>query len=65
MNSRAVGLIIVTIGSVAWPQWSEAVPVEWAVANGGNGHHYEILDLTGPDRSWETVRVAAADRLSR
>jgi hypothetical protein len=32
---------------------------EWPVANGGNGHYYEVRRVTGSDNSWHAARLAA------
>ena len=38
----------------------EAVPVEWSVADGGNGHFYEAVSVAGVI-SWGQANVAAAE----
>ena len=38
----------------------KAVPVEWPVANGGNGHSYEVVLVSG-GIDWESANVAAIE----
>ena len=46
-------LLLCGSSSVAW-----AVPIEWTVASGGNGHFYEAVDL-GIEISWDDAKGAS------
>ena len=41
-----------------WSSGGSAVPIQWTVAEGGNGHFYEAVDL-GTAISWEAAKANA------
>ncbi len=59
---RCISISAVLVASVAPPAES-GVPIEWPVADGGNGNYYEvILDFGVP---WEDANTAAGELMFR
>jgi hypothetical protein len=60
----SVGLkITLTLGGILLAAWSSsaAAPVEWRVADGGNGHLYEVILVPG-GITWTDANAAAQSR---
>jgi hypothetical protein len=63
-----MGKLALLLGLVvlAWSSGAGAIPVEWAVADGGNGHWYDFrgrsLDGDPNSYTWETARIDALSR---
>ena len=57
------GWILLSLFALAWSSGASAIPVQWTVASGGNGHWYDFIgrSLNGDPTSytWETARVDA------
>ena len=54
---RPVRLFVVLL-VFGWSSGAGAVPIQWTVAEGGNGHFYEAVDL-GIEVSWDDAKSAA------
>ena len=50
--------ILVSFVVFGWISAASAVPIEWTVASGGNGHFYEAVD-TGSQLSWQSAKGLA------
>ena len=57
MRKFALLVLAVVFG---WSSGAWAVPIQWTVESGGNGHWYEFrsVDLYGPHH-WEAARIEA------
>ena len=56
MRKLSLALALV---SLCWSSGAAAVPIEWAVASGGNGHWYEFVPTGGTSISWTDARTAS------
>ena len=54
---KFVGFLVVLL-VFGWSSGASAVPIEWTVGTGGNGHFYEAVDL-GTAISWDDAKVLA------
>lgn len=44
----SLGVLLAATSQAAWTQWS------------GNGHYYDVFQITGSDYSWSAARAQAA-----
>ena len=58
MMRKSVVLVVALVVVLGWGSGASAVPIEWTVASGGNGHFYEAVDL-GTGISWNDAKTAA------
>ncbi len=63
-SSRMMSLfrLCIVLAALTYGVTATAVPIQWTVGNGGNGHYYEAVDLAPDTFSWN---VANADANSR
>ena len=56
---RRLGLLAVGLWvGLGWGSGASAVPIQWTIAEGGNGHYYEFVD-NGSAITWTNARTAA------
>ena len=56
---RSASLWLIWGATFAWSSGALAVPVQWTIASGGNGHWYEAVD---EPLGWDSARVFAESR---
>ena len=56
---RSASLWLVWGATFAWNSGALAVPVQWTIASGGNGHWYEAVDES---LGWDSARIFAESR---
>ena len=57
MMRKFIALLVLVVVFFGWSSGAGAVPIEWTVASGGNGHFYEVT-IT-PGTSWDSARSAS------
>ena len=57
MMRKSLVLLVALVVVLGWGSGASAVPIEWNVASGGNGHFYEVV--IDPLISWDDARVNA------
>jgi hypothetical protein len=61
-NSRTtVWIVVIFTSLLCLSAIAKASPIEWKIADGGNGHLYEAV-LVGGDITWEDAQAAVAAR---
>jgi hypothetical protein len=63
---KSVVLLVLVVVFSGWSSGAGALPVEWSVTSGGNGHYYDFLgnQLAGNPNtySWDGARLDAEAR---
>ena len=59
MMMRKLVVLLVLVVLFGWSSGAGAVPIQWTVGSGGNGHWYEEFDV---DLAWHDARTFAATK---
>jgi len=59
MKKRILITLVVLLSVFGFAINLQAIPIQWSVEDGGNGHYYEILDDGSGAMSWETANTLA------